>query len=43
MERLAAGIAENRTNHRELVGFVRAHFPGAPQPAASESQPAPAQ
>ena len=42
-KRLTAGIAENRANHRELVGFVRAHFPGAPQPPASEPEPAPAQ
>lgn len=42
-KRLTAGIAGNRANHRELVGFVRAHYPGAPQPAASEPEPAPAQ
>lgn len=42
-KRLTAGIAENGANHRELVGFVRAHFPGAPQPPASEPEPAPAQ
>lgn len=38
MERLADGIAENRANHRELAGFVRAHHPGAPQPEAPPSQ-----
>ena len=43
MERLADGIAENRNNHRELVGFVRAHYPGAPQPATAEPEATPAQ
>ncbi len=43
MERLTSGIAENRANHRELLGFVRARFPGAPQPAPAAPEPSPAQ
>ena len=42
-KRLTAGIAGNRANHRELVGFVRAHYPGAPQPATEQPEPPPAQ
>ncbi len=42
-KRLAAGIAGNRANHRELAGFVRAHYPGAPQPATEQPEPPPAQ
>ena len=43
MERLAAGIADNRANHRELAGFVHARHLGALQPATEQPEPPPAQ
>ena len=43
IERVAAGVAENRAAHRELAGFVRASWNREPPPATTEQGNAPAQ
>lgn len=43
IERVAAGVTENRAAHRELAGFVRASRSPKPSPATTEQGAAPAQ
>lgn len=43
IERVAAGVAENRLAHREFAAFVRASLPANPSPATAEQGAAPAQ
>ena len=43
IERVAAGVAENRLAHRALAGFVRAGRSQEPPPATTEQGNAPAQ
>ncbi|MCY3754813.1 MAG: hypothetical protein OXG99_12095 [Alphaproteobacteria bacterium] len=43
IERVAAGVTENRAAHRELAAFVRASWNREPPPATTEQDSAPAQ